>query len=46
VPPLSNPLEVFNQLFKGFDPGSTATEQTKRTAENRSVLDGPIRRPQ
>jgi hypothetical protein len=42
LPKLTDPAQVFNQIFAGFDATSTAAERAKRTAYKKSVLDAAI----
>src|SRR5690606_1468541 len=39
LPKLTDPQQVFDRLFAGFDTSRTAFEQRQRTALQRSVLD-------
>jgi Protein of unknown function (DUF1552) len=39
LPKLTNPQTVFDRLFEGFDPASTAAEQERRKRLKKSVLD-------
>ena len=42
LPKLTSAAQVFNQIFAGFDPTSTAAERTKRLAYQKSVLDAAM----
>jgi hypothetical protein len=39
LPKLTNPGQVFDQIFMGFDPTSSSADQAKRRAYQKSVLD-------
>jgi hypothetical protein len=39
LPKITDPLQVFNQIFEGFDPDESDAEAEKRRLYNKSVLD-------
>ena len=39
LPKITDPLQVFNQIFQGYDSTATAAELAKRQAYDKSVLD-------
>lgn len=39
VNPESNPQTIFNRIFAGYDPDATSTDQNRRAALGKSVLD-------
>jgi hypothetical protein len=42
LPKLTNPSQVFDQIFAGFDPTATAAQKAKRAAYQKSILDAAI----
>jgi hypothetical protein len=42
LPKLTNPSQIFDQIFAGFDPNATAAQRAKRTAYQKSILDAAI----
>jgi len=42
LPKLTKPQQVFDEIFKGFDPGASRAEAAKRRAYSQSVLDSVV----